>query len=254
MFLYTGGGTVQEVFIEHLTLEKFVRFALTNSPFFYSHLWFLYALIYSYVVLYVIAPKSVGQKWKCIYVIMALGIFTLCSEVLPSFGFPRSFTVFHIGIHNFFLLRAFPFIIMGLLIRENSQLVLNIRNYSKKRNVMFILAFAGISVAERFAFVDSQFYIGSYIMVILILTYCVRNPDGFSNILRYIGRSMSLYVYVIQYAVIEVLDFFSTRIVPNYYMATFNWIKPILCIVVVLGVSTVMTKVNCCKQKVGENR
>lgn len=238
MLLHTG-GTVQEVFLEHLTLERFVRFALTNSPFFYSHLWFLYALIYSYIILYIIAPKSVGRKLKCTYVVMALGIFTMCSEVLP-----RSFTVFHIGIHNFFLFRALPFIIMGALLRENNDLILKIRNYSKKRNVMFILAFAGVSVVERFAFVDSQFYMGSYIMVILILIYCVRNPNGFSNTLRYIGRNLSLYVYVIQYAVIEILDFFSTRIVPNRFVVAFNWIKPVLCIAVVLGVSTVIIKIN----------
>lgn len=106
-FCILGGDTIQEVFVDHLTLEKVVRFVLTNSPLFYSHLWFLYALIYSYGILYVIEPKAISQKLKCIYVIMALGIFTLCSEVLPVFGFPRSFTSFHIGIHNFFCLGLF---------------------------------------------------------------------------------------------------------------------------------------------------
>ncbi len=175
------------------------------------------------------------------YVIMAFVTFTLLSEVLPAFGVKRSFTVFHIGIHNFFLLRALPFIVMGLILRENSYRIQALKNYSKEKNILSIVIFAGVSVLERFIFVDSQFYIASYAMVVLILIYCIRNADCFSNGLRYIGKKLSLYVYVIQYAIIEILDYFSTRIVPERFMTTFNWIKPILCIAVVLGISTVMT-------------
>lgn len=105
------------------------------------------------------------------------------------------------------------------------------------------MIFSGVSVLERFIFVDSQFYIGSYVMVVLILIYCIRNTDCFSNGLRYIGKNLSLYVYVIQYAIIEILDFLSARIVPEQFLTAFNWIKPILYIAVVLGISTVITKI-----------
>lgn len=119
----SGGGGYRGGFVEYLTSEKIVRFVLTSSPLFYSHLCFLYALIYSYGMLYAIGPKAIGGNWKRVYVILALVTFTLLSEVLPAFGVQRSFTAFHIGIHNFFLLRALPFIIMGLILRENSNRV-----------------------------------------------------------------------------------------------------------------------------------
>ena len=54
-------------------------------------------------------------------------------------------------------------------------------------------------------------------MVVLILIYCIRNPDCFLNVLRYIEKKLSLYVYVIQYANIEVLDFLSGKIVPQQF-------------------------------------
>ena len=170
-----------------------MRFVLTNSPFFYSHLWFLYALIYSYGTLYIIGPKLISKKWKPVYA--ALFTFTLLSEVLPTFGVQRSFTSFHIGIHNFFGLRALPFIVMGLILRENTYKIQTPNDYTPKRNIAAICVFAVISIIERFAFVDSQFYIGSYAMVVLILIYCIRNPDCFSNVLRYIGKNYR-YMYM----------------------------------------------------------
>ena len=173
-----------------------MRFVLTNSPFFYSHLWFLYALIYSYGTLYIIGPKLISKKWKSVYAILALLTFTLFSEVLPTFSVQRSFTSFHIGIHNFFGLRALPFIVIGLILRENTYKIQTLNDYTKKRNITAIVVFAVISIIERFAFVDSQFYIGSYAMVVLILIYCIRNPDCFSNVLRYIGKKLSLYVCI----------------------------------------------------------
>ena len=244
VFAYWGGGTVQEVFLENLPVEKFVRFVLTNSPFFYSHLWFLYALIYSYGTLYIIGPKLISKRWKPVYAILALLTFTLFSEVLPTVGVQRSFTSFHIGIHNFFGLRALPFIVIGLILRENTYKIQTQNDYTQKRNITAIVVFAVISIIERFAFVDSQFYIGSYAMVVLILICCIRNPDCFSNVLRYIGKKLSLYVYVIQYAIIEILDFLSGKIVPQQFTLMFAWLKPVLCIFLALTLSVIITKVH----------
>mgnify|MGYP004442048991 FL=1 len=162
--------------------------------------------------MYIIGPKLISKKWKPVYATLALLTFTLLSEVLPTFGVQRSFTSFHIGIHNFFGLRALPFIVMGLILRENTYKIQTPNDYTPKRNIAAIGFFAVISIIERFAFVDSQFYIGSYAMVVLILIYCIRNPDCFSNVLRYIGKKLSLYVYVIQYAIIEALDLFLVRL------------------------------------------
>jgi len=194
--------------------------------------------------MYVIGPRLIRKKWLSIYVVIALVYFTLLSEILPAYGFPRSFTTFHIGIHNSFLLRAFPFIIMGLILRENSNYILSFKGYSKQQNVISIVMFAGVSIAERVVFVDSQFYVGSYVMVVLILIYCIRNTECFSSRLKYIGKKLSLYVYVIQYSIIEILDFLSTRIIPEQFLTAFNWIKPGLCIVLTLGISVAVTKIS----------
>lgn len=113
---------------------------------------------------------------------------------------------------------------MGLILRENTYKIQTPNDYTPKRNIAAIGVFAVISIIERFAFVDSQFYIGSYAMVVLILIYCIRNPDCFSNVLRYIWKKLSLYVYVIQYAIIEVLDFLSGKIVPQQFTLIFAWL------------------------------
>lgn len=53
-------------------------------------------------ILYIIGLKLISKKWKPVYATLALLTLTLLSEVLPTFGVQRSFTSFHIGIHNFF--------------------------------------------------------------------------------------------------------------------------------------------------------
>lgn len=84
-------------------------------------------------------------------------------------------------------------------------------------------------------------------MAVLILIYCIRNPDCFSNVLRYIGKKLSLYVYVIHYAIIEILDFLSGKIVQQQFTLIFAWLKPMLCMLCIfldLTLSVIITKVH----------
>lgn len=49
---------------------------------------------------------------------------------------------------------------------------------------------------------------------------------------------------MIQYAIIEVLDFLSGKIVPQQFALIFAWLKPVLCILGALTLSVIITKVH----------
>lgn len=49
---------------------------------------------------------------------------------------------------------------------------------------------------------------------------------------------------MIQYAIIEVLDFLSVKIVPQQFTLIFAWLKPVLCIFGALTLSVIITKVH----------
>lgn len=112
VYCLLGKSSPLSEFYRYVTIDKVVRFFVTNSPFIYSHLWFVMALMYCYFVEFVIGNRIKG-KWKIYYIIISLTIFTLLSETLPSVGFPKTIPLFGIGLYNIFLLRALPFYLLG---------------------------------------------------------------------------------------------------------------------------------------------
>lgn len=78
---------------------------------------------------------------------------------------------------------------------------------------IFLLCMSGffLAVVERFTFIESQFYIGTYVVVFSLFTACIRHPDVKIAYLNYIGRNLSLYVYILHIAVGKCLDLLAEK-------------------------------------------
>lgn len=191
----------RSIFINIFNLTNICKFFLINSPFCYSHLWFLLALLYCYITTYILNDKMNG-KWKKTYIFISLFIFTLFSEVLPKFGINLKIFENTIAIYNIYLLRAFPFFCLGMVMRENGA-----TSIENKYNIILICFGALVSIFERILFTESQFYIGTYLIVFYLFDYALKNPNIEVRFLNYIGEKLSLYIYIIHYAVILIINY-----------------------------------------------
>lgn len=190
-----------------------VKFMLTNDPFEYSHLWFLLALIYCYLFLLIFQPKSM----KCILTLTLFGLIGISllqelhcvTNITRSVAIPQSEQ--RLYIFNLFLFRALPFILIGIVCREK---MTEIGNLPINKNVLLVVIVLGncFSIFERFIFVESQFYIGTYVAVLSMIIWAIKQQSCNEKMLSYLGRELSLYIYIIHIAVGKTVGYIASTL------------------------------------------
>lgn len=220
-----------DVAIEYVSSFNIKKFLVINTLSHYLHLWFLFALLYCYLLLYpsFIRRALLNRQVLLILIFLTLLVFVMSSEILPFWGKDIELLGFK-SQHNF-LFRALPFFLIGLYTRLYQPL--------KKINANKLLIMAsigiGLSLIERHCQVqDSQAYMGSIICAFLMLIYGVRSKQKFPKMIVVGGAKLSLYVYIYHIAVIS----FASRISPS------EWLTPIIVVILsfVMAGATVFSK------------
>ena len=72
-----------------------------------------------------------------------------------------------------------------------------------KKLILAIFLGTILSLGERAYFTESQFYLGSYIVTGAMIVYAMKYNEKFkeNSFLTYVGRELSLYIYIIHIAV-----------------------------------------------------
>lgn len=85
---------------------------------------------------------------------------------------------------------------------KNRQIVMNWK-ISEKKLILAIFLGTILSLGERAYFTESQFYLGSYIVTGAMIVYAMKYNEKFkeNSFLTYVGRELSLYIYIIHIAV-----------------------------------------------------
>ena len=68
-----------------------------------------------------------------------------------------------------------------------------------KKLILAIFLGTILSLGERAYFTESQFYLGSYIVTGAMIVYAMKYKEN--SFLTYVGRELSLYIYIIHIAV-----------------------------------------------------
>lgn len=189
---------------ERLTGGKIVKLFLTNDPFVYSHLWYMMALIYCYIFCLLAFSKNRTLKGTVFLAIILLIGYTCLQEFGSILHIKNSVHIIGTGavlsIFNLFIFRALPFFLFGVVARKY---ILSIKRISLNKYFALILfLFGGILAAfEHLNIANAQFFIGNYIMVFVLIIMSIKYPDADCKILSFIGRELSLYVYILHIAV-----------------------------------------------------
>lgn len=189
-----------------LSPTKVINFFVTNDPFAYSHLWFLFALIYCYLFVMFIPFKS-----KKVIGIVGVGfmvtflLLTVYNEWFPIPGYLKVPDM-ELGccLFNLFLFRGLGFFLIGMLFSACVEQITTL-NISNKLLVGLVVVGCGLAVFEHINLKEAQFYLGTYLALFAVTIWAIRNPQGGNNYIRYIGRELSLYIYVLHVAVGKVI-------------------------------------------------
>ena len=191
----------------HATAADVAKFFITNAPPPpLVHLWFLWALVYCY--LFALVWFGDGKRlWTAgpIGLILLVGIvlsqeFAHClpfNPAIPFRGMPVRLCVL-------FAFRALPFFLLGIWLRKHEEIV---RNCALPTWMYAAIALLGqiVAVAEWRLFGVAQFYLGSYLTVAAIFAWAIRDPEGGWRPIVFIGRRLSLLVYILHIAVRDFL-------------------------------------------------
>ena len=217
----TGG--LKEYIIETVTAAKICKFFVQNDPFLYGHLWFLGALIYCYLFVLFIPFR---RKWSIgilagIFMtgFLLLSPYHLLFPVTRYIKIPETETVF--SLFNFFLFRSLGFFLMGIFCKAQKEKILG---YQLPTKLMTILAVAGgcVAVAERMRIGEEhQFYIGTYLTCAALVIWAIQNPAKGNRVIVYIGRELSLYIYILHIAIGRIVNLYCGWLPAFDYTGTF---------------------------------
>ncbi len=226
---------------DHATAADAAKFFITNAPPPpLVHLWFLWALVYCY--LFALIWFGDGRR---LWTAGSLGLVLLVGMVLfqefahclpfkptiPLRGVPIRFCFI-------FIFRALPFFLIGIWIRRNEA---SIRKLELPAWTYAAFAFAGAAVAaaEYKLFGNSQFYLGNYLTAISLFAWAIHHPVGGWKPMVFIGRRLSLLVYVLHIAVWQFLTILLRRL-RVYQSPSIRWTLPGIVVTLSLLVAFVL--------------
>lgn len=225
---------------ERFTCAKIAKFFLSNDPFVYSHLWFLFALVYCY--LFALLFFDGGKRLKLsLFLGGVLMLSFSCLQEFPkmlhirsALALPGSDPKAYLYYCNIFLFRALPFFLVGIFLRLNAE---RIRRIAIPNFVLLLLTVLGAASAcfEFYNTTNAQFYLGNYLMCAALAVFAIRNPHWGGG-LSFIGRHLATTVYVLHIAVGNIIYHITwTRKWTN--MKWVLWARPILVIFLTLAVA-----------------
>lgn len=216
-----------------INVRSAVKFFVLNDTTMFDggHLWFLLALLYCYIALYIIGRF---QLMKFTYPVIAIAfVLRIFAVSCGNWHYSQNFWV-----------DGFPYFFLGFYLREHSE------RYAKvKSNLCVGLAIGGFLFSEIanmggvFPFRLNIYEIGTILMAISLFVYAIKNPEiGENSFLEKIGRNYSMFVYIVHVIVLQAITDYEGIIlksIPTWYL----WIKPILVVCLTLLLAMLFDKI-----------
>lgn len=206
---YARSWNVKAYTLKLMTKGKIVKFFVSNDPFVYSHLWFLLALIYCYLLVLLfcfLSRKETCSAAYCLCLSLFLLIGYTCLGEFGKFFIPGSFPISgsdaKVMTCNIFIFRGFAPFLLGTAVRLYRDKLTSER--IKPYEWLLLIAGLVISEIERYYTREAQMYIGTYLVLFVLIKFSLSNEKRTgiaARTLGYVGRNLSTDVYIYHIAV-----------------------------------------------------
>ena len=179
-------------FADTFTIENFLKFIVFNESPMKWHLWYLGAILYVLIIVYVFDKLKIGKCLSFATPLLLIGDLILGKYSVLLFG--REFP--YIFVRNF-LFVGIPYFCIGRLIRNGFG-----QKVKKKALVIFLIVFSATSLLERFALVSlnvnsaRDHYISTTLLAITVFLFTLK-CHGDNKTLALIGRKYSTWLYIL---------------------------------------------------------
>lgn len=219
-----------------LTVSDIIEKCLVGT-FFNGTLWFLYALFWSYLFLFICMSVSVTPPKKLNYVI--LGVLMLMLHIVVRIAI-RNSEFYSVSIFRNALVYGLPFILIGYGTRIAEHTKWYNRFSVTKPVACFMLFIVGyaMSIAEYAITKTSlDIYIGTILYSWAIFTFCISSRKKIHNkLFIFIGEKLSLYIYIIHLFVIDAFSGISGSII-------YKWSMPFIVVVICILISSLYYRI-----------
>lgn len=228
-------NSLKEIFIDIFNIKSIIKFFIFNDNILRTHLWFLNALLYLYILKY-LYERFFKDKIKFNIIISMISIiFIFVCYIMLSICFENTLADKTYLIRNFVFI-GIPFFWMGILLNKYK----TDKKVSNKTLIIFTVI-SLINVLVESYFYNSEVYIGTIIMAITLMLLCIKNPNCFQfEILEKFGAKLSLYIYIFHPMLKDILIFaYDSFSISNNFML---YIQPILLIIISIIFSYLLYK------------
>lgn len=231
-----------------LGFEEFSDFALSwydiiinifTGTYFNGTLWFIYALLYSYILILLLEKLKINYSNKrCIIVMFGILIFHIISRVVIN-----HFDIYEewglVRLYRSALLYGLPFVLIGYYIKQNN---VKLELFPIKTVILFGLGYF-VSVLQYLITrisIDQDF--GSiFSAIILFIFFSSYKEIKSCKIFAFIGKNLSLYVYILHLAIITVINLI-------FESGVMLWINPLISVLITLLVAFIIYKCVCVRR------
>lgn len=222
---FIGGGfdKVLEWYTQDLfTLKSLVQFIAISYDPVVGHLWFLIALLESYILAMLLLRFKIVIHWIIVLVILEIHIILMSFSNIFDFGWSMN-------IFRSVWFYGFPFLMIGFWIKKYEIILLN--RFSKTILVLIATVGAFLTFIERLLIGNLQIYNGSILLVLALFLLAVKFPNTSSkNFFVILGAKYATEIYIYHWIIRELL--IKARDSFGLYTWWFNWLQPFVAVLV----------------------
>lgn len=172
LYVLEGKSINIYLFIKNLVnIKSLVNFVFFNQVPFGGTLWFLFALLYCYIIMWVI------DKLKCYRIVYILSMLLIIIHIV-SRGVIQYYGLIdesrNIVYYRNFIFMGFPFFMMGNFIHRYEEKLK--KKFSNKQLIILIISGLLISCLERYI-VPLELYWGTTLATFCIYIIAIKNPE-----------------------------------------------------------------------------
>lgn len=213
-----GGKSVSEQ-IRELSLWSNPLRTLFCGTLFNGTLWYLYAMLWTWMILYVVRKRG-GIRWSYAAIPVLMLVHIVGRLYIQETG---DIDVW-IYLFRSALLFGVPFVLLGHFLAEKAEWI--IERISNGKCVL-LLFLGGIVMVMEFVVLNCymDLWFSTVLVVSAMFLFAMVNPDReIITIIAKIGKKYSMVIYIIHIPVSRILD---SCLKPNMGSAAYGWVRPI---------------------------